>query len=125
MRFPSYIFVLIIGTLSILSSCKSEDDSQIFRTYVEGKITTSNPEILLRPVLLKSNNRTIAETLPKESGSFVMAGPYETGDYDLIFKAKIKSFSSSNAGCKISTDSTKIIIPSGVTFISFDQITLE
>lgn len=125
MKFPSYLFIIILGVLATITSCKSDDDSQIFRAYVEGKITTSNSEILLKPILLKSNNRTIAETVPKNSGSFVMAGPYETGDYDLIFNAKVKSFSTASVGCKISKDSTKISIPSGVTFISFDQITLE
>lgn len=125
MKFPSYLFITAIAIIATISSCKSDDDSQIFRAYVEGKIVTSNPELLRNSIRLKSNNRTIAETLPKESGSFVMAGPYETGDYDLIFSNKIKSFSTSNAGCKISKDSTTIIIPSGVTFITFDQITFK
>ncbi len=115
---------IIIGLSSLLFSCKS-DDSQIFRAYVEGKIITANSDNLLKPIVLVSHQKTIAQTLAKESGSFVLAGPYETDDYDLVFQAKVKAFTSNTTGCKISSDSTKIIIPSGVTFINFDSITLE
>lgn len=124
LKISTFAGAIIIGLSGLISSCKS-DDSQIFRAYVEGKITTTDSEILLKSIKLNSHQKTIAQTIAKESGSFVMAGPYETGDYELVFQAKVKSFSSATSGCKISSDSTKIIIPSGITFINFDSITLK
>lgn len=122
----------IIRNLSIFScvvlftvSCKSSDDSDLFRAYVEGKMTLgpkSASNLMTSPIHLVSNNRIIGETFPKDNGQFVVAGPYTTGDYKLLFKSKIESFSGGNPQCKIDGDSLSIIIPSGVTYLIFNEI---
>lgn len=109
----------------LLTQCK-DDDANVFRAYVEGKFTYTDGKILEDPVHLVVNKKIIAETFPKESGSFVLAGPYEKGAYKLqLKKFKIKSFSTETVGCKISTDSLSIEIPDGVTYIIFNDITLK
>lgn len=109
----------------LLTQCK-DDDTNIFRAYVEGKITYTNGEFLENPIHLVIDKKIIAETYPKESGSFVLAGPYEKGAYKLELKDfKIKSFSTETTGCKISSDSLSIDIPDGVTYIIFNDITLK
>ena len=109
----------------LFTQCK-DDDASIFRAYVEGKFTYSDAKILEKPVHLSVDKKIIAETFPKESGSFVLAGPYNKGAYNLQLKDfKIKSFSTETAGCKISSDSMSIEIPDGVTYIIFNDITLK
>ena len=76
--------------------------------------------------ILLSIKKIIAESFPKESGSFVLAGPYDKGVYKLQLKDfKIKSFSTDTQGCKISNDSLSIEIPDGVTYVIFNDITLK
>lgn len=121
LRFFSYI--TIVASLSF--SCKSSDDSDLFRAYVEGKVMpgpNSAEDFMISPIHLISNNRIIGETFPKENGQFVIAGPYASGDYKLQFKSKIKTFSSTNTSCKIASDSVSIVIPSGVTYLVFNEI---
>lgn len=109
----------------LLTQCK-DDDANIFRAYVEGKFIFSDAKFLEDPVHLVIDKKIIAETFPKESGSFVLAGPYEKGAYQLKMKNfKIKSFSTETAGCKISNDSLSIEIPDGVTYVIFNDITLK
>lgn len=111
--------------MSIFTQCK-DDEANIFRAYVEGKITYSDGKFLQDPLHLINDKKIIAETYPKESGSFVLAGPYEKDSYKLQLKNfKIKSFSTETAGCKISRDSLSIEIPDGVTYIIFNDITLK
>jgi len=108
-----------------LVQCK-DDDANIFRAYAEGKVTYSDGKFLENPIHLVVDKKIIAETFPKESGSFVLAGPYEKGAYKLQLKNfRIKSFSTETAGCKISSDSLSIEIPDGVTYIIFNDITLK
>lgn len=109
----------------LLTQCK-DDDANIFRAYVEGKFTYSDGKFLENPIHLVNNKKIIAETYPKESGSFVLAGPYEKDAYKLQLKNfKIKSFSTETPGCKISADSLSIEIPDGVTYVIFNDITLK
>ena len=109
----------------LLLQCK-DDDASIFRAYVEGKFTYSDGKFLEEPVRLVVDKKIIAESYPKESGSFVLAGPYNKGAYKLQLKDfKIKSFSTDTQGCKISSDSLSIEIPSGVTYVIFKDITLK
>jgi hypothetical protein len=109
----------------LLTQCK-DDDANIFRAYVEGKFTFPDGKFLEDPIQLVVNKKIIAETQPKESGSFVLAGPYEKGTYKLQLKSfKIQSFSTETQGCRISADSTSIEIPDGVTYIIFNDITLK
>ena len=109
----------------LLSECK-DVDANFFRAYAEGKFTFSDAKFLEDPIRLTVDKKIIAETFPKESGSFVLAGPYEKGTYQLKLKNfKIKSFSTETAGCKISTDSLSIEIPDGATYVIFNDITLK
>lgn len=112
--------------LSLLFIQCKDDDTQIYRAYAEGKITYSDAKFLEDPIHLVKDKKIIAETYPKESGSFVLAGPYNKGTYKLQLKNyKIKSFSTEASGCKISGDSLSIEIPDGVTYIIFDDIRLK
>lgn len=109
--------------ITFANSCKSSGDSDLFRAYVEGKmIPGTNPDLMISPIHLVSNNRIIGETFPKDNGQFVIAGPYSSGEYKLQFKSKIKHFSSSNPHCKIASDSLSILIPSGETYLIFEEI---
>jgi len=125
MRFPFKILFIFCLISILFIQCK-DDDTQIFRAYAEGKITYSDEKFLEDPIHLVNDKKIIAETLPKESGSFVLAGPYDKGTYKLQLKNfKIKSFSTATTGCNISKDSLSIEIPDGVTYIIFNDITLK
>lgn len=109
----------------VFVQCK-DDDANIFRAYVEGKFTYSDGKFLENPIHLTVDKKIIAESYPKESGSFVLAGPYNKGAYKLQLKNfKIKSFSTETVGCKISADSLSIEIPDGMTYVIFNDITLK
>ncbi|WP_131450801.1 hypothetical protein [Chryseobacterium sp. FH1] len=125
MKFTFKILSVFCLMSILLTQCK-DDDTNIFRAYVEGKFTYSDGVFLENPIHLVVDNKIIAETYPKESGSFVLAGPYSKGAYKLQLKNfKIKSFSTETAGCKISADSLSIEIPDGVTYVIFNDITLK
>lgn len=125
MKFSFKIISFLCLASVLFTQCK-EDDANIFRAYVEGKFTYSDGKFLENPIHLTVDKKIIAETFPKESGSFVLAGPYNKGSYKLQLKNfKIKSFSTETAGCKISSDSMSIDIPDGVTYIIFNDITLK
>ena len=119
------IFGIVLSLSLFLTQCK-DDDTQIFRAYAEGKISFTDEKFLEDPIHLVKDKKIIAETYPKESGSFVLAGPYDKGEYQLSLKRfKIKSFNTNVSGCKISSDSLSIIIPNGTTYIIFDNIQLK
>ncbi|MFC0342694.1 hypothetical protein [Epilithonimonas hispanica] len=125
MKFSFKILSLFCLLSILLIECK-EDDANIFRAYAEGKITYSDAKFLEDPIHLVKDKKIIAETYPKESGSFVLAGPYDKGAYKLQLKNfKVKSFSTDTQGCKISNDSLSIEIPDGVTYVIFNDITLK
>ncbi|MPT32544.1 MAG: hypothetical protein E2600_12965 [Chryseobacterium sp.] len=125
MKFRFKIQAIFCVLFLLLVQCK-EDDASIFRAYVEGKITYSDAKFLEDPIHLVKDKKIIAETFPKESGSFVLAGPYDKGTYKFQLKNfKIRSFSTDTQGCKISSDSLSIEIPDGVTYIIFNDITLK
>ncbi|WP_333850883.1 hypothetical protein [Epilithonimonas sp.] len=125
MKFGFKILSLFCLLSILLTQCK-DDDANIFRAYVEGKFTYSDGKFLEEPIHLVVNKKIIAESFPKESGSFVLAGPYDKGAYKLQLKDfKIKSFSTDTQGCKISNDSLSIEIPDGVTYVIFNDIILK
>ncbi len=116
----------IFFLLAILSVQCKDDDANIFRAYVEGKFTYKDGKFLEQPLRLVADKKIIAESYPKESGTFVLAGPYERGTYKLKLQDfKIKSFSTDTKGCKIAADSLGIEIPEGVTYIIFNDIVLK
>lgn len=120
-KIPAILCVLFL----LLTQCK-EDDASIFRAYVEGKFTYSDGKFLEQPIRLVVDKKIIAESFPKESGSFVLAGPYDKGVYRLQLKDfKIQSFSTDTKGCKISSDSLSIEIPDGVTYVIFNNIIIK
>lgn len=122
----SFKILAILSMMSILLTQCKDDDANIFRAYAEGRFTFTDGKFLENPIHLVVDKKIIAETFPKESGSFVLAGPYEKGAYKLQLKNfKIKSFSTETQGCKISSDSLSIEIPDGVTYIIFNDITLK
>jgi hypothetical protein len=122
----SFKIQAIFCLLSILLIQCKDDDANIFRAYVEGKFTYTDGKFLEEPVHLVVNKKIIAESFPKESGSFVLAGPYDKGAYKLQLQDfKIKSFSTDTPGCKISNDSLSIEMPDGVTYVIFNDITLK
>lgn len=122
----SFKILAILSLMSILLTQCKDDDANIFRAYAEGRFTFTDGKFLENPIHLVVDKKIIAETFPKESGSFVLAGPYEKGAYKLQLKNfKIKSFSTETQGCKISSDSLSIEIPDGVTYIIFNDITLK
>lgn len=110
--------------LTVFAGCTSEDRANS-RVYVEGKITGKN--IFFDEVSINafSNNKNIATTIPESSGDFVLSGPLLTDSFHLVFSRKIKSFSSSKSGCTLSTDSLKIHVPSGITYLTFNEIELK
>ncbi|TDX84705.1 hypothetical protein [Epilithonimonas xixisoli] len=122
--FFKILSLFLISSL-VFVQCK-DDEANVFRAYVEGKFTYSDGKFLENPIHLTVDKKIIAESYPKESGSFVLAGPYNKGAYKLQLKNfKIKSFSTETVGCKISADSLSIEIPDGMTYVIFNDITLK
>lgn len=116
----------MLTLLSLMTMQCKDDDTQIFRTYAEGKITYSDAKFLQDPIHLIKDKKIIAETYPKDNGNFVLAGPYDKGTYQLQLKNyKIKSFSTDTKGCQISADSLAIEIPDGITYVIFNNIELK
>ena len=119
------ILSFFLSSSLVFVQCK-DDEANVFRAYVEGKFTYSDGKFLENPIHLTVDKKIIAESYPKESGSFVLAGPYNKGAYKLQLKNfKIKSFSTETVGCKISADSLSIEIPDGMTYVIFNDITLK
>ena len=117
----STIIIILIGSLY---NCQSENRDNS-RAYVEGKITGPQLDYNKISILLKSDDRNIAETIPNSSGQFVLSGPMLTDSFSLVLNKKIRSFSSSKTGCSISADSLEIFIPEGNTYVIFNEITLK
>ncbi|QOW10904.1 hypothetical protein Q73A0000_11310 [Kaistella flava (ex Peng et al. 2021)] len=113
-----------IFLLNIFVSCNSENRDNS-RAYVEGKITGNQLYFNEIKVFIKSDGKNIAETIPTGSGEFVLSGPLLSDTFSLVLNKKIKSFSSSKTGCTISTDSLEILIPSGNTYVIFNEINLK
>ncbi len=125
MKFSFKIQAIFCLLALLLVHCK-DDDASIFRAYAEGKFTYADGKFLEQPLRLVIDKKIIAESFPKESGSFVLAGPYEKGAYRLQLQDfKVQSFSTDTKGCKISADSLSIEIPEGVTYIIFNDITVK
>lgn len=122
MKFYLFIFLAIFSLIFVSCETDSRDNS---RAYVEGKITGNNLNYLLINVVLEDENKLIAEVTPGDNGQFTLSGPLLTDSFTLGINRKIKSFSASKSGCTLSADSMKIIVPAGITYITFNDIILE
>ena len=115
-------FTLFICTLFV--GCQSENRSNP-RAYLEGKITATHLQFAEITAMIKSENTIVAETIPSYSGNFTLSGPLLSDSFSLVFNSKIKSFNASKSGCTISNDSLQIMVPAGITYITFTNIILE
>ena len=114
----------ILCTFSVFFSCRSENRDNS-RASVEGNITGTQLRFDELTVEIKNDRKIIAKAIPNHSGGFVLSGPLLSDTFSLVLNKKIKSFNSSKTGCTISSDSLQILIPSGITYITFNEIILE
>lgn len=105
-------------------NCSSENRDNS-RAYVEGKITGNQLKYDQIKLFIKSDGKNIAETSPNSSGEFSLSGPLLSDSFSLVLDKKIKSFSSSKSGFRLSSDSLEILIPSGNTYVAFNEIILK
>lgn len=122
MKFILTISVLVL--LTVFSSCTSENRDNA-RAYVEGKITGNQLKFDEISISLRSEGKSIAETIPTTSGEFILSGPMLNDSFSLVSNKKIKSFTASKSGCKISADNLEILVPTGTTYITFNEIIVE
>lgn len=122
MKFYLIIFLTIFSLIFFGCETHSRDNS---RAYVEGKITGNQLNYSLINVVLEDENKLIAEVTPGDNGQFMLSGPILTDSFTLGINRKIKSFSASKPGCILSSDSLKIIVPAGITYLTFNEIILE
>ena len=115
----STIFLLLL-----LLGCDSESRENS-RAYVEGNLTGNTINLSKMTVKIMSAERNVAEVIPNNSGQFVISGPLISDAFSLKLNKKIKSFSTSKAGCTLSSDSLEIIVPAGITYIIFDNIEMK
>lgn len=116
-------FLWIFAFLFFIS-CGSDDLSNT-RAYAEGKITSKAVLMSDIAISIQSESKTVAQTIPTESGSFVLSGPLFSEGFVLKFNKKVKSFSASKNNCTLSSDALSIEIPKGITYIQFNQIEME
>lgn len=118
---PALFFLIF---LLVLSACAG-DNAAYSRIYTEGKITGTNIDFKKIEVKIVDDNTVIAETFPNDSGYFELSGILISGSCALSLNKNIKSFSTSKPDCTVSTDLKKILIPNGITNITFTEIVLE
>lgn len=115
-------FTLVL--LTIFLGCQTDSRTNP-RAYVEGNVTSTKFQFDEITVIINSENKNVAETIPGNSGDFVLSGPLLSDSFSLAFNAKIKSFKSSKSGCTISTDGLQIMVPAGITYLTLTEIILE
>lgn len=116
--------VFTLTLLSLFLSCNSSDPSNS-RAYVTGKITGNVPDYNSVNVKIISDNILVATTFAESSGNFVLSGPLPNQSFSLVLNRKIKSIDTSLNGCEISADRLQIKIPTGTTYITFNEINVE
>lgn len=119
-----FFTVITLFLLSVFVGCNSENRDNS-RAYVEGKITGNQLDYNEITVFLKSDGKNIAEAIPTGSGTFILSGPLLSDTFSLVLNKKIKSFTGSKSGCKLSADALEIMIPTGTSYITFNEIILE
>ena len=122
MKHYAVVFLTIFSFIMLGCETDSRDNS---RAYVEGKISGENLNFSLINVILEDENKLIAEVIPGDQGRFILSGPLLTESFSLGINRKIKSFSASKPGCILSSDSLKIRVPAGITYITFNEIIVE
>ncbi|WP_234109791.1 hypothetical protein [Chryseobacterium sp. R2A-55] len=122
MRF--YIYICCLFLWFSFSSCNSSDPSNS-RGYVTGKITGTQVDYNTITIKLISDQVIVASTAPDGSGDFTLSGPLPNPTFSLVLNKKIKTFSASKNGCELSADKLQIRIPTGSTYITFNEIILE
>ena len=96
-----YFFtLLILLSFSIFFGCSTENRDNS-RAYVEGKIIGNTIDFSKINITIKSENTNIAETIPNNSGDFILSGPLLSDSFTLVLNKKIKSFKSSKSGCTL------------------------
>ena len=104
------------------SSCEQVEYSNDSRIFVEGKINSPRAEGV--QIKLNSSDILISETKSNADRTFKLGGPGTSAFKFLSFDQKIKSFTSDNPGCKLSSDSLSIILPNE-TYFRFTQINMQ
>lgn len=110
--------------LFFMIGCNSENRDNS-RAYVEGTVTGNQNDFSEVSVMIKSDSKNVAETIPNGNGQFKLSGPLLSDSFTLVLSRKIKTFSASKEGCTLSPDSLEILVPAGTTFITFNEINLE
>lgn len=110
--------------LLLILGCGS-DDLSTTRAYVEGRINSPSSNYENIELSIISESRTVAQTIPTESGSFVLSGPLFSEGFNIKFNKKIKSFSTDKPNCSITSDSLSIVVPKEVSYINFNEILMK
>lgn len=114
---------LFLSFLLILLSCRNESTDRP-RAYIEGKIISQNIDLKKFKLKIVSNEIVTGETLLKSDKSFILSGPVAEEGFRLQSSEKISSFSSENRQLTLSEDSLNIIVPSKITYLKFNHMTL-
>lgn len=120
MKYTGFFLLFLL----LLSACGTDDFSNT-RAYAEGKIISENIPADEVEIMLISQGRTVAQTVPVSSGTFVLSGPLFSDDFKIKFSRKIRSFSASKSGCTLTADSLSIEVPAKVSYISFPEIKVK
>ena len=120
----NFFTILAVLSLALFLGCDSESRNNS-RAFVEGKITGTQIDYKEINISLSSDSKNIADTFPNSSGDFILSGPLLSDTFSLVSNKKIKSFSASKSGCKLSTHALQILVPAGTTYLVFNEIILE
>ncbi|MEC5157603.1 hypothetical protein [Chryseobacterium sp. MP_3.2] len=117
------IFLLLLGLLLIIG-CRS-DSTENSRAYVEGKVRSSFIDFDIYKIKIVQNDRIVAEAFLEKDGTFKLSGPISNEGYSITSPEKIASFSSDKQGLILSPDQHSIAVPTGNTYLKFNEIKLE
>ena len=122
--FKRYPIILLLLGLLLIMGCRS-DSPENSRAYVEGKVSASLIDFDLYKIKIEQNNRIVAEAFLDQDGTFKLSGPITNEGYSITSPEKIASFSSDKQGLVLSPDQLSIKVPSGNTYLKFNEIKLE
>ena len=103
----------------------SSDSRENPRAYVEGKLVSSTVNYNKFSFKIMSDGVIMAETMLESDGNFKLSGPIGNAGFILSSTDKIKSFNTDKSGLTLSADGLKINVPSGITYLKFNEIVLE